>query len=308
MDIPLILVTNDDGIDSDGLWAAAAAVLPLGEVLVVAPDRQWSGGGRSMPLGVTGAIRPAPREIDGREVPGFAVDASPALAVNHGVLELASRRPALVVSGINFGANLGIEVTISGTVGAALEASAFGIPALAVSLQMDARHHLTGDRQADYAASRTFIRHFATLLLAHRLPPDVDVLNINIPATATPRTSWRLTQLSRRRYFVPVPPDRANGEGRPGYRLIENIGQAERGSDVRTLLMDQMISVTPLSLDLTSRVRIDTTCRQLPEILGLLDGTGSPYELFQTPYEPPRGNGRSRLRALALDTKTTSKA
>lgn len=308
MDIPLILVTNDDGIDSDGLWAAAEAVLPLGEVLVVAPDRQWSGGGRSMPLGVTGAIRPAPREIDGREVPGFAVDASPALAVDHGVMELASRRPALVVSGINFGANLGIEVTVSGTVGAALEASAFGIPGLAVSLQMDARHHLTGNAEADYAASRTFIRHFAALLLGHSLPRDVDVLNVNVPATATPRTSWRFTRLSRHRYFLPVPPDRVNGDGRPGYRLIENAAQAARGSDIHTLLVERMISVTPLSLDLTSRVHIDMAHKQLPATHGPLEGTESPFGLLKRLSEPLRGNGRSRQRALALGTKTSPTA
>ena len=89
MEVPLILVTNDDGIDSVGLWAVAEALLPLGEVLVVAPDRQWSGGGRSMPRDVTGRIRPASREINGQRVEGFAVDASPALAVDHGVIELA---------------------------------------------------------------------------------------------------------------------------------------------------------------------------------------------------------------------------
>lgn len=205
MERPLILVTNDDGIDSAGLWAAVAAVLPLGEVLVVAPDRQWSGGGRSMPRDVTGRLQPACREVDDQLVSAYGVDASPALAVDHGVVELASRRPALVVSGINFGANLGIEVTISGTVGAALEASAFGIPAMAVSLEMDAAHHLTGDAGADYAACKACIRHFAAHLLTRRLPSDVDILNVNIPAAATVETPWRLTRLSRRRYFLPIP-------------------------------------------------------------------------------------------------------
>lgn len=298
MDVPLILVTNDDGIDSVGLWAAAEAVLPLGEVLVVAPDRQWSGGGRSMPRDVTGRIRPASRAIDGREVRGFAVDASPALAVDHGVIELASRRPAVVVSGINFGANLGIEVTISGTVGAALEASAFGIPALAVSLEMDADHHLTGDAEADYVASKAFIRHFAAMLLGRRLPHDVDVLNLNIPATATPQTSWRLTRLSRRRYFMPVPPDRAKGEGRPGYKLIENVTEAERGSDVRAVLVDRMVSVTPLSLDLTSRVPIDDGRRQLLATREHAESPESLSELFRSPSRPRRDNGGSGLTAV----------
>jgi 5'-nucleotidase len=254
---PLILVTNDDGIDSAGLWAVAEAVLPLGEVLVVAPDRQWSGGGRSMPPNVTGRVQTATREINGERVVAYAVDASPALAVIHGVVELAPRRPSLVVSGANFGANLGTEVTVSGTVGAALEGGAFGIPSLAVSLEMDASHHLSGDKTADYGATIAFAREFARLLLRCVLPEDVDALSINIPANATPETGWRLTRLSRHRYFVPIAPDRSNGGGRPGYRLIEDLGLIERDSDIWALKVDRVVSVTPLSLDMTSRVGFD---------------------------------------------------
>lgn len=265
MEQPLILVTNDDGIDSSGLWAVVEAVLPLGEVLVVAPDRQWSGGGRSMPRDVSGRIRPAHREVNGQEVAAYAVDASPALAVDHGVVELAPRTPALAISGINFGANLGIEVTISGTVGAALEASAFGIPAMAVSLEMDAEHHLRGKDGVDYTASRAFVRWLAQHLLTHAMPHDVDVINVNIPDAAKLQTPWRLTRLSRRRYFIPLPPDRDNGEGRPGYKMIEDPRQAEMDSDVRAIVVDRVVSVTPLSLDLTSRVRFEVTDRGLQD-------------------------------------------
>jgi 5'-nucleotidase len=88
MEQPLILVTNDDGIDSRGLWAAVTALQPLGEILVVAPDRQWSGGGRSMPRGVTGRLVDAARQVNGHTVAAYSVDASPALAVVHGVVEL----------------------------------------------------------------------------------------------------------------------------------------------------------------------------------------------------------------------------
>jgi len=258
MEYPLILVTNDDGIDSKRLWAAVEALLPLGEVLVVAPDRQWSGGGRSMPHNVTCRLQPAAREVNGERVTAYAVDASPALAVVHGMIELAPRRPALVVSGINFGTNLGIEVTISGTVGAALEAGAFGIPALAVSLEMEPAYHLTGDDAADYTAAMTFTQQFARYLLTRALPHDVDALNVNIPSDATPRIPWRLTRLSRRRYFFPTAPDRAKGEGRPGYKRIEDVRQAALDSDVRAVEVDGVVSVTPLSLDLTSRVDFDT--------------------------------------------------
>jgi 5'-nucleotidase len=252
---PLILVTNDDGVESAGLWAAVEALTPLGEVLVVAPDRQWSGGGRSMPPNVTGRFALASREVNGgQQVIAYGVDASPALAVVHGVLEYAPRRPALVVSGINFGANLSIEVTISGTVGAALEAGAFGIPALAVSLEMDAKYHLTGDMGADYSAAQAFTQQFARRLLTYALPWDVDALNVNVPAGATPHTPWQFARLSRCRYFVPLPPDRSNGQGRPGYKLIEDATQSEPDSDIWALKVDHAVSVTPLSLDLTSRM------------------------------------------------------
>lgn len=263
MEPPLILVTNDDGIASDGLWAAVRAALPLGEVLVVAPDRQWSGGGRSMPRGVTGRLTRADRVVDGVRVTAYAVDASPALAVDHGVVELAPRRPALVISGANFGANLSIEVTISGTVGAALEGSAFGIPALAVSLEMDAAYHLTGDGDASYAATVAATRQFADVLIRRMLPGDVDVLSVNIPCDATPETPWRLTRLSRLRYFLPQRPDRANGQGRPGYKLIEDIHRTAPDSDIRAVMVDRVISVTPLSLDLTSRVDFSVLHRRL---------------------------------------------
>ncbi len=256
-DKPLILVTNDDGISSVGLWSAVEALLPLGEVLVVAPDRQWSGGGRSMPSDVTGRLQHLPREVDGVRVDAYAVDASPALAVVHGVVELASRRPALVVSGVNFGANLGSEVTISGTVGAALEGGAFGIPALAVSQEMDAAFHLTGDETVDYAAAAAFTRQFAALLLDCVFPQDVYVWSVNIPAQASPQTSWRLTRLARGRYFVPMPPDRSNGSGRPGYRMLEDLKHVDPASDIWAVLVDKVVSATPLSLDLTSRVNFD---------------------------------------------------
>jgi 5'-nucleotidase len=187
-------------------------------------------------------------------VVAYGVDASPALAVAHALLELAPRWPALVVSGINYGANLGIEVTISGTVGAALEAGAFGVPALAVSLEMDARYHRARHVSADYRAAQAFTCKFAEFLLTHAMRDDVDVLNLNIPADATPETPWCLTRLSRLRYFLPLAPDRAAGQGRPGYRLIDDPSLAEPGSDIRATCHDRAISVTPLSLDLTARV------------------------------------------------------
>lgn len=282
---PLILVTNDDGFESEGLWTAVEAVLPLGEVLVAAPDRQWSGAGRAMPPQVTGQLVEDVVGIDGQPVRACALDATPALTVVHGVVELAPRRPDLVVSGINFGANLGIEVTVSGTVGAALEGAAFGIPSMAVSLEMDPAYHLTGDHSADYTAAGAFTKLFARLLLDSTLPYDVQALNINVPRQATADTDWWLTCLSRRRYFEPLPPDRANGQGRPSYRLMVDPEQTELDSDVWAVLVDGVVSVTPLSLDLTSRV-------DLAALHACLRGEPAVYLAEAVPWPLPMAGAR----------------
>ena len=163
------------------------------------------------------------------------------------------RRPDLIISGINYGANLGTEVTISGTVGAALEGGAFGIPAIAVSLEMEKAYHFTGDDGADYASAKANTQWFARYALTWRLSPDVQALSINVPKSAKPETPWRLTRLSRRRYFLPLPPDRSNGRGRPRYKKMVDPEQSEPDSDVWATLVDRVVSVTPLSLDLTSR-------------------------------------------------------
>lgn len=251
MERPLVLLSNDDGIDSAGLWAVAEAVVPIADVLVVAPDQQWSGAGRCMPHTVTGAYTAAHRQIAGYRVEAYAVDASPALAVEHGILEFAPRRPDLVISGVNFGANVSVDVTISGTVGAALEAGSFGIPSVAISLEMDATYYLIGDGAADYGAAQVYSRRLAEALLTHGMPRGVDVLNVNIPSDATAETPWRRTRLSRFRYFTPMGPDRSRTPARPRYEIIRDPSITEPNSDLYVLLVDRQVSITPLSLDLT---------------------------------------------------------
>ena len=261
---PLIVVTNDDGITSPGLWAAARAALPLGQVLVVAPDRQWSGAGRSMPPGPEGRISRYPLEVEMNLPPSqgglggvtaYQVDASPALAVLHAVLGLAPRRPALLISGINYGENLGADVTISGTVGAALQAAALGIPALAVSLQTPKETHINPSDSVDFGAAIHFTRLFARRLLATPLPSDVDLLKLDVPSNATPETPWRLTRVSRYAYFTPIPPQRVSlADPAPiDYLPLAHPERTEPDSDVYALAVDRIVSVAPLSLDLTSR-------------------------------------------------------
>jgi len=253
---PLILITNDDGIESPGLRAAARAALPLGDVLVVAPSRQWSGAGRSLPHDLRGSIAPYSLCLNGRQPPAYQVDGSPAAAVLHGLFELSSRKPALLISGINYGENVGADITISGTVGAALEGAANGLPALAVSLQTPKETHTRPSEDIDFTAAIHFTRFFARRLLEIDLPSDVDVLKVDVPSSATSKTTWRLTRVSRHTYFTPVPPERKRlaEPAKIDYEPLPHPEDTEPDSDIYALAVDRVISVSPLSHDLTSRV------------------------------------------------------
>jgi 5'-nucleotidase len=254
---PLILITNDDGISSPGLRAAVQAALPLGEIIVAAPHRQWSGAARSMPpTGYTGHITHVPLEIDGQSAIAYHVDASPALVVAHALLELVPRPPALVISGINYGENMGSDVTFSGTVGAALQAAVCEIPALATSLQTPKETHAKTSDSVDFGAAIHFTRLFARRMLATRLPFDVDILKLDVPDSASPQTPWRLTRVSRYPYFVAIPPQREDLTEplRIDYEMLHHPEHTEPDSDIYALAVDRVVSIAPLSLDLTSRV------------------------------------------------------
>lgn len=252
---PLVLFTNDDGIQSPGLWAAVEALEDCADVLVVAPREQQSGMGRSLPVTSEGRIYEQSRRVNGKTITVYAVDGTPAQAVQHGVLELAPRLPALVVSGINYGENTGNGATISGTVGAALEGASLGIPALAMSLQTPKDLHLTY-ADVDFSAAAHFTRLFGTWLLQNRrLPDDVDALKVDVPAGARPDTLWRVTRLSRRRVYWPTRPERIalSDIGKLGYEYMADPSRAEPNSDVYAVLHEGVVAVTPLSLDITSR-------------------------------------------------------
>jgi 5'-nucleotidase len=262
---PLILVTNDDGITSPGLLAAARAVLPLGELLVVAPDRQWSGAARSMPPGPQGHIARYAMRLDGRTIEAYQVDGSPALVLLHAVLELAPRPPALVISGINYGENLGTDVTVSGTVGAALQAGAMGIPALASSLQTPQETHKQHSDAVDFSTAAHFTRLFARRLLTLERPHDVDVLKLDVPDDATPETPWRLTRVSRQPYYLSFAPERSalSEPQRLDYGPIEHPERTAPDSDIYALAVDRVVSLAPLSIDLTARVDRDQLERRI---------------------------------------------
>src|SRR5262245_50212585 len=130
------MLSNDDGIASPGLIALIHAVGWLGELLVVAPRHQQSAMSRSY-LAKVGATETHSMVVDGNTLLTYSVEATPAQAVRNGLLRFAARKPDLLISGINYGENVGGGLTVSGTVGAAWEGAAFGVPSMAVSLEVD---------------------------------------------------------------------------------------------------------------------------------------------------------------------------
>ena len=254
---PHILLTNDDGIRSPGLWAAASELSKIGYVTVAAPREQSSGMGRSLPSTSDGIIRKEQVQVNGQKWDVYAVGGSPAQAVLHGVLEILPHKPDLVVSGINYGENVGLGVTISGTVGAAMEAASMGIPALAISLETDPQYHLTHSEDVDFSTAGYFTAYFARLLLEKKFPNEVNLIKVEVPTHATRETEWEVGGLSRSRYYDPLPAKRDSWEenGPIWYKHSEDIDRDPEGTDAHILRTKKKVAVTPLNLDMTARIK-----------------------------------------------------
>lgn len=258
---PQILLTNDDGIKSPGLWAAAEALSSLGYVTLAAPREQSSGTGRSFPDFSDGKISLTKMRVHEQEWTVYAIGGTPAQVVQHCLLEIMPVQPDLVVSGINYGENLGDSVGISGTIGAALEAASMDLPAMAVSLELPiGGDYLSHSRDIDFSTAAFFTRHFAKAVLEKGLPDDVDVLKIDVPLQATPQTLWRVTRLAKHRYYTPYlkRSGKWNDTGSiEAYRTDVKPNEVATDSDIYALYFDKIVSVTPLSLDMTSRVEFE---------------------------------------------------
>lgn len=254
---PLILITNDDGILSPGLIAAAEAVAPFGELLIVAPRYQQTAMGRAFPKGDdTGIIEEFELAVNDKTVTGYGVHGSPAQAVSHAILELTSQKPALCVSGINYGANVGLNLMVSGTVGAAFEANAYDIPAIAVSQEVDsALYHTTEYQPVNWNVAKHFTRYFAERVLKEELPAEIAVLNINIPASATTESAIRLTTQSRQKYIVlrKLSKRDFSQSCKLEIDLVIDTDNLEESSDIKAMVLDKVVSVTPLVWSLAAK-------------------------------------------------------
>lgn len=232
---PRILVTNDDGVFSEGIERLSAALSEVGDVYTVAPDQERSAAGHALTLDTP--LRA--KEIAERR---WSVNGTPTDCVNWGVLHLLrDSRPGLLFSGINLGLNLGDDVTYSGTVSAAFEGALLGIPSVAISQEIE--RGFTFDAAAEFAA------RLARRLLDRALPPKT-LVNVNVPAGIV--HGVRVGRLGTRRYGETVI-EKTDPRGRPYYWIGSTIpvGELEPGTDI-SAVAEKFISMTPVHLDLTA--------------------------------------------------------
>ena len=241
-----ILLTNDDGIHAPGILALKKRLETLGEVRVVAPERQRSAAGHGMTLHKPLRITPV-KLADGSD--GFAISGTPTDCVILGLDVVCEGECDLVVSGINLGSNLGWDVTYSGTVAAAFEAAILNRPAIAISLALDRRE----DGQVpDFQTAARFAGFIAQQLLNDPLPPHT-FLNVNVPAIPEEEIAGAVITHQGRREYRDRIVARNDPAGRPYYWQYGNLheGEPDPGSDVHAVL-NRQISVTPIQLDLTA--------------------------------------------------------
>jgi 5'-nucleotidase len=240
-----ILVTNDDGVLAPGLLALTREMRKLGKVSVLAPDRNWSGGGHVKTLDRALRVREV-RLADSTQA--FASDGAPSDCVALGTLGFFKEPIDLVVSGINAGANLGHDVTYSGTVTAAMEAVIAGVPGIAVSLETVDGHIGDVDYGPAARAASKVVRQVIENGLSHEI-----LLNINVPFLPDEKLRGIILTRQGLRVYHSRLDERTDPRGKPYYWIGGDAptGVPERGTDVGALA-EGFVSVTPLQLDLTA--------------------------------------------------------
>ena len=246
---PLILVSNDDGIDAPGIRALASAMTHLGETHVVAPIDEQSAVGHAITVRDPVRVRSWDFQVDGGTMSAHAVTGTPADCVKLAANQLLPRAPDLVVSGINRGPNTAVNVIYSGTVSAATEGAILGHEAIAFSLC---------DWQSDdYAAAAAWARRIAARVLEEGLPPGI-LLNVNIPAGPEEELMGiEITRQARSRWedsFI----ERADPYKQPYYWLSGQFVNLDEGEHTDLDAVERgFISITPLRIDLTAHDLLD---------------------------------------------------
>lgn len=250
---PCILLTNDDGINSEGLWAAYDALQEISDVVICAPATQQSAVGRSLsifePLRVN--------TINRGDITAYAVGGKPTDSVILALFALGVK-PDLIVSGINIGENLSYEaITTSGTVGAALEAANHGYPAVAFSLQIEDQKEKFEDAKNlvdRFFETKGVIRYVISQIIEKGFPSFTHVINVNIPSVIT--GGYEITHLAEHLFITGVE-KRLDPRGKPYYWINGPlVTDAPEGTDVHAIHKGN-ISVTPITLDCTAYAGTD---------------------------------------------------
>jgi len=239
----IILVTNDDGVRTPGLKTLAEHATALGEVYVVAPASEQSGVGHSLTL-----LHPMRiHEVEPRVI---AVEGTPTDCVLLAYHRLLPEKPALVFSGINYGYNLGDDVTYSGTVSAAFEATLLGVPAIAVSTERD-------EKKTHFDVAAKFAIKIARRALKEGLPEDT-LLNVNVPNLQAGKIKGVEVTRTGRCAYGDVIVEKKDPRGRPYFWIGTNDTQWDKagGTDFEAIRNDK-ISITPIHLDLTNHAAIN---------------------------------------------------
>jgi len=245
-----ILVTNDDGVTAPGLLALAQALRSLGQVTVLAPDRNWSASGH---------VKTMDRPLRVKEVlladgsTALVSDGAPSDCVALALLGLFPDKVDLVVSGINPNENVGHDVTYSGTVTAAMEAVIWGLPGIAVSLHVGEKQH----EAVDFTPAAEVARRIAANVLRRGLPKGA-LLNVNVPLSLDPQNGHFVITRQGLRVYRDSLVRRVDPRGRPYFWIGGDMptGVPEEGTDFGALQAGA-VSITPLQLDMTAFQAMD---------------------------------------------------
>jgi 5'-nucleotidase len=245
-----ILVTNDDGVNAPGLLALTQAMQPLGKVSVLAPDRNWSASGHVKTLHRPLRVNKT-QLADG--YPALATDGAPSDCVALAVLGILPEPVDLVVSGINPGANVGHDMTYSGTVTAAMEGAIWGLPSLAFSL--DIREN--GPSMPYYDSAAATAAHVVEVIQKNGLPQNV-LLNVNVPNLPMSEIKGSLVTRLGLRIYRDVLVSREDPRGKPYYWIGGEAptGVPEEGTDIGALA-GNFVSICPVQLDFTAHSSLE---------------------------------------------------
>jgi 5'-nucleotidase len=236
------MVTNDDGINSEGLITLADALKSIADVWVVAPEREMSAASHSLTLH-------RPLRVKKVAPNCYSVDGTPTDCVNLGVNSILKTKPELIVSGINKGGNLGCDISYSGTVSAAMEGTMLGIPSFAISL--------VAKKNFKFQTAASFALRLAIYILKNGIPKGI-LLNVNVPnAKKDEVNQYRITRQGKRIHGSSIV-EKTDPRGEKYYWFADNNLGFEEMKDADSQAIDQnCISITPLLLDMTDHASIE---------------------------------------------------